>query len=144
MDNRRSKVRIFNTLFFLFFNFGETRVYKNAATNAPTPTNTPLATWRADAAPVWVALAEAAVPVAPDAPEAAAPLPVAPALPLAGVEDTGVMIEVVALPTETTIVEVWFMLLPTRMVLKPEARAGRVAGSGCVVTTAGWVVTTSG
>jgi hypothetical protein len=89
---------------------------------------------------VWVALAEAAVPVAPEAP---AP-PVVPALPLAGVEDAGVMMEVVALPTETTIVEVWFMLLPTRMVLKPEARAGRVAGSGCVVTTAGWVVTTPG
>ena len=122
--------------FFLFFSFGKTRVYKNAATNAPTPTNTPPATCRADAAPVWVALAEAAVPVAPDAPVADAP-PVVPALPLAGVEDAGVTIEVVALPTETTIVEVWFLLLPTTMVLKPEARAGRVAGSGCVVTTAG-------
>jgi len=143
MDNQRGKILIFNTFFLLFFSFGETRVYKNAATNAPTPTNTPPATCRADAAPVWVALAEAAVPVAPDAPEAPAP-PVVPALPLAGVDDAGVMIEVVALPTETTIVEVWFMLLPTTMVLKPEARAGRVAGSGCEVTTAGWVVTTPG
>jgi hypothetical protein len=98
--------------------------------------NTPPATCRADAAPVWVALADAAVPVAPDAPEA----PVVPALPLAGVEDAGVTMEVVALPTETTIV----VLLPIRTVLKPEARAGRVAGSGCVVTTAGWVVTTAG
>lgn len=121
-------------------------VYKNAATNAPTPTNTPPATCRADAAPVWVALAEAAVPVAPDAPDApvADAPPVVPALLLAGVEDAGVTTEVVALPTETIIVEVWFLLLPTRMVLKPEARAGRVAGSGCVVTTAGWVVTTAG
>jgi hypothetical protein len=121
----------------LFFSFGKTRVYKNAATNAPTPTNTPPATCRADAAPVWVALAEAAVPVAP---ELVAALPVMPALPLAGAEDTGVMIEVVALPTETTIMEV----LLIRTVLKPEERAGMVAGSGCEVTTLGWIVTTAG
>lgn len=79
------------------------------------------------------------MPVAPDAPEVAAAPPVVPALPLTGVEDAGVTTEVVALPTEMTIV----VVLRT-MVLKPDARAGKLAGSGCVVTTAGWVVTTAG
>jgi len=111
------------------------RIYKKAANMAPAKPRA------APPALMWVAaplaLAEVvalplAVPEAPEAPEPAAPL----AVPDAAVVDEALTMEVTS-PEKRTVT----VVLPNGTVFSPEVRpAGKVAGRGWLVTTAGWVV----
>jgi hypothetical protein len=111
------------------------RIYKKAANIAPAKPRA------APPALMWVAaplaLAEVvALPLAEEAPEA--PEPAAPlAVPEGAVVDEALTMEVRE-PEKRTVT----VVLPNGTVFRPVVRpAGKVAGRGWLVTTAGWVVT---